>query len=186
MARRRLDDNAEVGASAMVIFIGILIASSVISALIISVGGTIFTRAGADAKVSSHGQKGIVNVVILEIWALDTTDEIHIVFDLPFIETPLRDTDFTWILMCLPAGNRGLEFDSGSFEFATTLDGDGLTALPTIEFLPGANYRMIIQLDLCDLEVIEKATLILIIDKGSTHEKVLNIGTAPYVGKDLN
>ena len=186
MARRRLDDNAEVGASAMVIFIGILIASSVISALIISVGGTIFTRAGADAKVSSHGQKGIVNVVVLEIFALDATDEIHIIFDLPFIEKPLSDTDFTWILMCLPTGDLRLVFDSGSFEFATTLDGDGLTALPIIEFLPGDNYRMRIQLDLCDLEAIEEATLILIIDKGSTQEKALNIGNAPFVGKDLN
>ena len=124
--------------------------------------------------------------MILEIFALGTTDEIHIVFDLPFIEKPLSETDFTWVLMCLPTGDRTLSFDSGAFEFPTTLDGDGLTSLPIIEFLPGANYRMIIQLDLCDLEAVEEATLVLIIDKGATQEKILNIGTAPYVGKDLN
>jgi len=45
---------------------------------------------------------------------------------------------------------------------------------------------MIIQLDICDLEDTKEATLVLMVDRGRTQELQLNIGSAPYQGKDLN
>ena len=191
MIRRRFDNSAEVGASAMIVFIAILLASSVIAALIISVGEIVFVRTGEDAQVSSHGNKGIINIVVLEIFALGATDELHIVFDLPFIEKALPEEELIWILMCEGVSGTGsniLYFDTGHFGFATTLDGDGLTSLPLVEFQPGDIYRMRIQLDECDLENLvssKKVNLLIDIKGGSSSERVLRIGDSPYVGKDL-
>jgi len=47
-------------------------------------------------------------------------------------------------------------------------------------------YRMMLDLtDNCDLESTEEATLIIIVDKGRTQERFLEIGGAPYEGQDL-
>ena len=45
---------------------------------------------------------------------------------------------------------------------------------------------MIIQLSNCDLEDIESASLVLVVDNGRTQEWEMNIGSAPYQGQDLN
>ena len=54
-----------------------------------------------------------------------------------------------------------------------------------VEFEPGVDYRMIIQLDNCDIENVDEATLVLMVDRGRTQELQLNIGSAPYIGQDL-
>ena len=190
MQRRTKSDNAEVGTSAMIIFIALILVSSIISALIIGVGENIFVKTKNGAQQNIPTFKGITNVVVLEISNLGATDEIHIVFELPYVEQAVAEEDLAWVLMCVP-GNQGggqntIYFDEGNFQFATTLDGDGLTDLPLVEFEPGVDYRMIIQLDNCDLEDVNQATLVLMVDRGRTQELQLNIGSAPYQGKDLN
>jgi hypothetical protein len=164
--------------------------SSIISALIIGVGENIFveTKNGAQQNIPTF--KGITNVVVLEIFSLGATDEIHIVFELPYVEHPVPEESLAWVLMCVPqnqgGGQNTIHFDEGNFQLATELDGDGLTDLPLVEFEPGVDYRMIIQLDICDLEDTKEATLVLMVDRGRTQELQLNIGSAPYQGKDLN
>jgi hypothetical protein len=189
MHRRAKSDNAEVGTGAMVIFIALILVSSIISALIIGVGENIFSRTKAGAQQNIPTFKGITNVVVLEISNLGATDEIHIVFELPYVEQSVSEEDLAWVLMCVPGTQPGTKriiyFDEGNFQFATTLDGDGLTDLPLVEFEPGVDYRMIIQLDSCDLEDVEETTLILMVDRGRTQELQLNIGSAPYIGQDL-
>lgn len=190
MQRRTKPDGAEVGTSAMIIFIALILVSSIISGIIIGVGETIFTQSKSGAQQNVPTFKGITNVVVLEIFSLGATDEIHIVFELPYIEQSLPEEGLAWVLMCVPlnqgAGQNTIYFDEGNFQFATTLDGDGLTSLPLVEFEPGVDYRMIIQLDICDLEAVEEATLVLMVDRGRTQELQLNIGSAPYQGQDLN
>ena len=186
MLRRDRDESAEVGTSALIIFIAIMLTSCIISAIIIGVGTNMFSQTKADAQQNSPSLKGIANVVVLEIFSLGATDEIHIVFELPYVESAVPEEDLSWILMCLPTGDTRVQFDEGDFRFATTLDGDGLTDLPLVEFDPGVDYRMIIQLDICDLEDVTEATLVLIVDRGRTQEWKLNIGSAPYQGQDLH
>ncbi len=189
MRRRTKSEDAEVGTSAMIIFIAIVLASSIISSILIGVSGNVFSKSKADAQQNYPSLNGIVNVVILEIHSLGTDDELHLVFELPYVENPVPDEDVSWILLCVPpnqGGHTTVQFDEGDFSTATTLDGDGLTALPLVDFEPGVNYRMIIQLETCNLEEIDEAKLVVIVDRGRTLEKRLDIGTSPYEGKDLN
>jgi hypothetical protein len=189
MHRRAKSNYAEVGSSAMIIFVALILVSSIISALIIGVGEKVFSQTKNGAQQNIPTFKGITNVVVLEISNLGATDEIHIVFELPYVEQSVSEEDLAWVLMCVPGTQPGTKriiyFDEGNFQFATTLDGDGLTDLPLVEFEPGVDYRMIIQLDSCDLEDVEETTLILMVDRGRTQELQLNIGSAPYIGQDL-
>ena len=189
MRRRTKSEDAEVGTSAMIIFIAIVLASSIISSILIGVSGNVFSKSKADAQQNYPSLNGIVNVVILEIHSLGTDDELHLVFELPYVENPVPDEDVSWILLCVPpnqGGHTTVQFDEGDFSTATTLDGDGLTARTIADFEPGVNYRMIIQLETCNLEEIDEAKLVVIVDRGRTLEKRLDIGTSPYEGKDLN
>jgi hypothetical protein len=89
-------------------------------------------------------------------------------------------------MMCLPTGGNNVVFDQGDFTPATTMLGDGRTVGDETEFTPGTVYRMMLDLtDNCDLESTEEATLIIIVDKGRTQERFLEIGGAPYEGQDL-
>ena len=45
---------------------------------------------------------------------------------------------------------------------------------------------MILPLDVCDLDELEDATLVMLVANGRTQEKFMDIGTAPYIGQDLN
>ena len=194
MRRRTKSDNAEVGTSAMIIFIAVVLVSSIVASLIIGVGGNIFNQK-TDAQQNIPSFKGITNVVVMEIFTLDQnnpgTDEIHLVFELPHVEIAVDEEDLSWVVMCDMQVNGGgtgnrVQFDQGDFTTATTLVEDGRTAGSISEFDPGVDYRMIIQLSECDLDQIESAKLILIVDKGRTQEWGMNIGSAPYVGQDLN
>ena len=88
--------------------------------------------------------------------------------------------------MCHPAGTKNVAFDEGDFTIATELDGDGRTALPLTEFQTAVTYRMIMTLTECDLEDVDSASLVLMVDRGRTQEWEMNIGSAPYQGQDLN
>ena len=189
MQRRLENDNAEVGTSAMIIFIALVLVSSIISAIIVGIGGNVLSQSKNDAQQNIPSFKGMANVVVLEIASLGANDEIHIVFELPYVEHSVDEDALSWVIMCFPSGQTGrqtIHFDDGNFELATTLDGDGRSALPLEEFEPGIDCRMIIPLNECDLEDVDSATLVMIVDKGRTQEWVLNIGTAPYQGQDLN
>ena len=45
---------------------------------------------------------------------------------------------------------------------------------------------MIMTLAECDLEDVDSASLVLMVDRGRTQEWEMNIGSAPYQGQDLN
>ena len=184
-------DNAEVGTSSMIIFIALILVSSIISAIIVGVGQNAFSLSQSDAEQNIPSAKGITNVVVLEVFTLGTPDEIHIVFELPYIEQPLPDDELSWNLLCVPSNQGGvrdtIRVDEGNFELATTLDGDGRTALPLVEFEPASYYRLIMVLtENCDFADIETATLVIMVDRGRTQEFQLNIGSSPYEGQDLN
>ena len=55
-------------------------------------------------------------------------------------------------------------FDEGDFSLATELDGDGLTAADIDEFEPAVTYRMIMQLSECDLDAVDEASLVIMVD----------------------
>ena len=184
VAHRR--DDASQGISAMIVFIAIILMSSIISAVVIGFGEKVFSNTKTDAQENVPSVKGIVHITVLEIFTLGANDEIHIVFDLPYIENPISDEDVAWVVMCNPTGTTRVAFDEGDFTIATELDGDGRTALPLTEFQTGRSYRMIISLAECDLEDVDDATLVLMVDRGRTQEWQMNIGSAPYQGQDLN
>ena len=179
-------DDASQGISAMIVFIAIILMSSIISAVVIGFGEKVFANTKTDANENTPSIKGIVYISVLEISSLGANDEIHIVFELPYIENSVSDEDVAWVVMCHPTGTNRVAFDEGDFTIATTLDGDGRTALPLVEFDTGASYRMIITLTECDLEDIDDASLVLMVDRGRSQEWQMNIGSAPYQGQDLN
>ena len=185
--RRSMDsDDASQGISAMIVFISIILVSSIISGVVIGFAEKVFTETKTDAKENVPSVKGIVNIVVLEIFSLGANDEIHIVFELPYIESAVADEDLAWVVMCNPSGSNNVNFDEGDFILATDLDGDGRTDLPLEQFEPAVTYRMIIPLEDCDLNDIDEATLILMVDRGRTQEWQMHIGSAPYQGQDLN
>ncbi len=186
MRRETRNDDASQGIAAMVLFIAIILMSSVISGVVIGFGEKIFSETKNDAKENVPRVKGVVNIVILEIFTLGANDEIHIVYELPYIGQPIPDDDVGWVVMCNPSGSTRMSFDEGDFTLATELDGDGATALPLVEFEPAVTYRMIIQLNECDLEDIDSASLVLVVENGRTQEWRMNIGSSPYQGQDLN
>lgn len=186
MRRAHGRDDASQGIGAMVVFIAIILMSSIIAGVVIGFGEKIFTETKADAKENVPRVKGIVNIVVLEIFSLGANDEIHIVYELPYIEQSVADGDVGWVVMCSPSGSTRMNFDEGDFTLATDLDGDGLTALPLVEFEPAVTYRMIIQLSDCDLDDVESASLVLVVENGRTQEWEMEIGSAPYQGQDLN
>lgn len=197
MRRYVKDIRAEAGTSAMIIFIGLVMVSAIVSALILSVGANIFTEAKSDAQQTTPNIQGIVHISILEISGLGAEDQLHLVFELPYVGDPVPDTSVSWVLMCLPNGNNNVLFDEGDFTTATTMQGDGETVADVTQFTPGTVYRILLELDNnvndpqktgayhCDLENTEEATLIIIVDKGRTLERFLNIGGTPYEGQDL-
>lgn len=186
MERRKEMDSAEVGTSAMIIFIALILVSSIMSAIILGFGENVFKRSKADAEQNSSSMNGIVVVVVLEIFSLGVNDELHIVFELPYVENTVIEEDLSWVFMCFPpTGEVRVQFDEGDFSLATDLGGDGLTAGALTEFEPGVDYRMIIQLNECDIDVVEDASLILMVDKGRTQERQLEMGSSPYEGQDL-
>ena len=152
---KRDKDDASQGISAMIVFIAIILMTSVISAVVIGFGEKVFTQTKTDAQENVPAFKGIVNIVILEIFSLGVNDEIHIVFELPYIEEPVNDDNVAWVVMCHPTGTDRMDFDEGDFTTATDLDGDGRTALPLVQFQTAVTYRMIMTLDSCDLDDIE-------------------------------
>ena len=83
-------------------------------------------------------------------------------FELPYIEQNIGDTNVAWVVMCFPTnqggGRQTMHFDEGDFSLATELDGDGLTAADIDEFEPAVTYRMIMQLSECDLDAVDEAT----------------------------
>ena len=186
MRRETRNDDASQGIAAMVLFIAIILMSSVISGVVIGFGEKIFSETKNDAKENVPRVKGVVNIVILEIFTLGANDEIHIVYELPYIGQPIPDDDVGWVVMCNPSGSTQINFDEGDFTLATDLDGDGSTALPLVEFEPAVTYRMIIQLNDCDLNDIDSASLVLVVENGRTQEWQMNIGSSPYQGQDLN
>ncbi len=183
---KRDKDDASQGISAMIVFIAIILMTSVISAVVIGFGEKVFTQTKTDAQENVPAFKGIVNIVILEIFSLGVNDEIHIVFELPYIEEPVNDDNVAWVVMCHPTGTDRMDFDEGDFTTATDLDGDGRTALPLVQFQTAVTYRMIMTLDSCDLDDIESASLVLMVDRGRTQEWQMDFGSAPYQGQDLN
>ena len=190
MRRDMNSDDASQGISAMIIFVSIILMASIISAVLIGFGEKVFAETKTDAQENVPSVKGIVNIVVLEIFTLDVNDEIHIVFELPYIEHSIGDDDVSWVVMCFPTGQGGarqtMHFDEGDFTSATNLDGDGLTVADIEEFEPAVTYRMIMQLTECDLNSVEDASLVIMVDRGRTQEWQMNIGSAPYQGQDLN
>tara|TARA_B100000287_G_scaffold27684_1_gene26260 strand:+ start:2523 stop:3095 length:573 start_codon:yes stop_codon:yes gene_type:complete len=190
MRRDMNSDDASQGVSAMIIFVSIILMTSIISAVLIGFGEKVFAETKTDAQENVPSVKGIVNIVVLEIFSLGANDEIHIVFELPYIEQNIGDTNVAWVVMCFPTnqggGRQTMHFDEGDFSLATDLDGNGLTAADIDEFEPAVTYRMIMQLSECDLEAIDDASLVIMVDRGRTQEWQMNIGSAPYQGQDLN
>ncbi len=186
MRRAHDRDSGSQGISAMVLFIAIVLMSSIIAGVVIGFGEKIFSETKNDAQENVPSVKGLVNIVVLEIFTLGANDEIHIVYELPYIEQSVADEDVSWVVMCTPSGSTRVNFDEGDFTLATDLDGDGLTALPLVEFEPAVTYRMIIQLSDCDLEDVESASLVLVVENGRTQEWEMEIGSSPYQGQDLN
>ena len=184
------DEQASIGIGSLIMFVAFMIAAVIISATIVQVSEILFSKSKSDAQTSTQPFNGIIEVIRLEIRALGGTDEISITFSLPFQAQPLPEDELSWVIMCaypLTVDPDAVEFDQGQFQFATTLDGDGLTSMPLTEFEPATTYHMRIQLDACDLETISptKITLVLLIDKGRTLEMQLEITSSPYVGMDL-
>jgi len=190
MRRDMNSDDASQGVSAMIIFVSIILMASIISAVLIGFGEKVFAETKTDAQENVPSVKGIVNIVVLEISSLGADDEIHIVFELPYIEHAIADSDVAWVVMCFPTGQGGgrqtMHFDEGDFTIATELDGNGLAAADIDEFEPAVAYRMIMQLSDCDLDTVEEASLVIMVDRGRTQEWQMNIGSAPYQGQDLN
>ena len=186
MRRDMNSDDASQGISAMIIFVSIILMASIISAVVIGFGEKVFAETKTDAQENVPSVKGIVNIVVFEIFTLGVNDELHIVFELPYIEQSIGDTNVAWVVMCHPAGTNNIAFDEGDFSLATNLDGDGLTAADIDEFEPAVTYRMIMQLSDCDLDNLEDASLVIMVDRGRTQEWQMNIGSAPYQGQDLN
>ena len=190
MRRDMNSDNASQGISAMIIFVSIILMCSIISAVVIGFGEKVFAETKTDAQENIPSFKGIVNIVVFEISSLGADDELHLVFELPYIEQSIGDTNVAWVVMCFPTnqggGRQTMHFDEGDFSLATELDGDGLTAADIDEFEPAVTYRMIMQLSECDLDAVDEASLVIMVDRGRTQEWEMNIGSAPYQGQDLN
>jgi len=186
MDRTQSNDDASQGISAMIVFIAIILMSSIISGVVIGFGEKVFSETKTDAQENVPSVKGVVNIVVLEIFSLGAVDEIHIVFELPFIETSISDENVGWVVMCHPETSQRMAFDEGDFTLATDLEGDGQTDAPLVEFEPAVTYRMIITLNDCNLDEIDTASLVLMVDRGRTQEWQMNIGSAPYQGQDLN
>ena len=186
MDAKRYRDDASQGISAMILFIAIILMTSVISAVVIGFGEKVFSETKTDAQENVPSVKGIVNVVILEISTLGANDEIHIVFELPYIEAPVSDENVAWVVMCHPTGTNRVAFDEGDFTIATELDGDGRYGFTSGRIPDCCHLRMIIPLTECDLEDVDSASLVLMVDRGRTQEWEMNIGSAPYQGQDLN
>ena len=190
MRRDMNSDNASQGISAMIIFVSIILMCSIISAVVIGFGEKVFAETKTDAQENIPSFKGIVNIVVFEISSLGADDELHLVFELPYIEQSIGDTNVAWVVMCFPTnqggGRQTMHFDEGDFSLATELDGDGLTAADIDEFEPAVTYRMIMQLSECDLDAVDEASLVIMVDRGRTQEWQMNIGSAPYQGQDLN
>lgn len=181
------DERAELGTGAMIIFIAMVLAACVVGSVILSATEMMLSSQNNDAHSTTEPFTSIPVILRLEVVQLGPTDEFDLHFELPFLKAALPDTDMSWVVMCLPAGENRVQFDSGGFIGATPLDGDGNTGGTISEFDPGDPYRLRISLDTCDIENLDhpKGTLVLMVDNGRTIEKTLDFTSGVFVGKDM-
>ena len=91
----------------MIIFVSIILMCSIISAVVIGFGEKVFAETKTDAQENIPSFKGIVNIVVFEISSLGADDELHLVFELPYIEQSIGDTNVAWVVMCFPTNQGG-------------------------------------------------------------------------------
>ena len=187
------DEDASVGAGALVVFISLMIAAVIMSSIIIRITEIMFAEPSSDADRGTSDVGAFVQVIRLEIVRYDpgnvVADSLMLIFDMPYAQRSIGDTEVGWVIGCPAtggdAGSQGYYFDRGTFSLATNLNGDGQTAGDLSEFDGGEVYYLRIKLQNCDIEPDEKHFLIISVIGGKLVSKNINYSSSPYVNQDL-
>jgi len=148
------DDQGIVGLNAMIMFIAMTLAGSIIAVIIISSMAEVMRESKADANKSQFALYGKVMVIDAHITMLEENgDEIEeallsLTIELSPGSTTLQDQQLLWTVICPDENNADQPrwSNHGNFESATTLteNGNNPSSVDVIE--PGKSYKLMIHL----------------------------------------
>lgn len=148
------DDHGIVGLNAMIMFIAMTLAGSIIATIIITSMAEVMRESKADANRTQFALYGKVMVVDAHITQLEKNgDEIEeallsLTIELSPGSTTLQDQQLLWTVICPDENNPDLArwSNHGNFESVTTLieSGNNPSSVDVIE--PGNSYKLMIHL----------------------------------------
>jgi hypothetical protein len=187
------DEDASIGAGALVVFISLMIAAAILSSILIRLTEVITAESSSDADRGTTNVGAFVHIIRLEIIGYDSTnvvaDSLMLIFEFPYAQRSIGDTEVVWVIGCPATGgaasDQGYLFDRGTFSLATNLNGDGQTAGDLTEFESVGVYFLRVKLKNCDIEPSEAHVLIISVVGGNLVSKNIKYDSAPYSNQDL-
>ena len=148
------DDQGVAGLNAMIMFIALTLAGSIIATIIISSMVEVVRESKADAQKSQFALYGKVMVIDAHVTMLEVEgDEIEealisVTIELSPGSTILQDQQLIWTVICPNEvdNNHGRWSNNGNFEAATDVTGNGDNPSAIDEIRPGKTYKLMIHL----------------------------------------
>lgn len=189
------DERAEFSVSALMFLSVVLVSTSILSTFLLSIAERTMVDGRETAQSQSDVVNGIISVTYIELSGLNAPgagDQLHMGFEFPYLVGNLDDSAVRWVLTCSD-GNTGrnerLTFTPGTFEGATSVTDDGVTAATLDHFDSSGVYHMFMVINgatgECDLDANTDAQLVIVIEKGRTFQTRIQLGSSPSVGDQL-
>ena len=189
------DERAEFSVSALMFLSVVLVSTSILSTFLLSIAERTMVDGRETAQSQSDVVNGIISVTYIELSGLNAPgagDQLHMGFEFPYLVGNLDDSAVRWVLTCSD-GNTGrnerLTFTPGTFEGATSVTDDGVTAATLDHFDSSGVYHMFMTVNAatgdCDLDANFDGQLVIAIEKVRTFETRIQLGSSPSVGDQL-
>ena len=98
----RRSETAELALGALIIFIAIMITSTIMASVLLLIVETTFRNSQEHSLTQSENLNGIIQVNRFELseYSNPGNDELYLVFELPYILNEVSDLDVVWSLLC--------------------------------------------------------------------------------------
>ena len=179
----RRSETAELALGALIIFIAIMITSTIMASVLLLIVETTFRNSQEHSLTQSENLNGIIQVNRFELseYSNPGNDELYLVFELPYILNEVSDIDVVWSLLC--KSTTMIQYLSGDFDTATEISDDGLSAATNDFFTNTRMYHIFISTSgVCDISPDFSAELAIAVNGGRTKVIPFDVGSSPHIG----
>ena len=179
----RRSETAELALGALIIFIAIMITSTIMASVLLLIVETTFRNSQEHSLTQSENLNGIIQVNRFELseYSNPGNDELYLVFELPYILNEVSDIDVVWSLIC--KSTTMIRYNSGNFDTATEISDDGLSAATNDFFTNSRMYHIFLSISgVCDISPDFSAELVIAVNGGRTKVIPFDVGSSPHIG----